>query len=121
MALVRTHPFFFPRSLCFRVSLSRPRPCHLGFGSNVPAALNQFERYGVTTIVLLGINKDLVYTLRSPDHAHERNRTVAETPPSSTRRTRFVGLVSPKPTIGAPRKYLKCPVIFAAVRRVSPE
>ncbi|QMV17763.1 amidohydrolase family protein [Granulicella sp. 5B5] len=32
---------------------------------NVTASLNQFERYGVTTIVSLGLNKDLVYTLRS--------------------------------------------------------
>ena len=31
---------------------------------NVTAALNQFERYGVTTIVSLGLNRDLVYELR---------------------------------------------------------
>jgi imidazolonepropionase-like amidohydrolase len=31
---------------------------------NVTAALTQFERYGVTTIVSLGANLDLVYTLR---------------------------------------------------------
>jgi imidazolonepropionase-like amidohydrolase len=36
---------------------------------NVTAALNQFERYGVTTIVSLGVNKDLVYTLRSQQRA----------------------------------------------------
>ena len=32
---------------------------------NVTAALNQFERYGVTTIVSLGLNRDLVYELRA--------------------------------------------------------
>ena len=31
---------------------------------NVTAALNQFERYGVTTILSLGLNRDLVYNLR---------------------------------------------------------
>lgn len=31
---------------------------------NVSAALNQFERYGVTTIISLGLNRDLVYELR---------------------------------------------------------
>ncbi|HTH52483.1 MAG TPA: amidohydrolase family protein [Edaphobacter sp.] len=31
---------------------------------NVTAALNQFERYGVTTIVSLGVNRDLVYEIR---------------------------------------------------------
>jgi imidazolonepropionase-like amidohydrolase len=31
---------------------------------NVTKALNQFERYGVTTIVSLGLNRDLVYQLR---------------------------------------------------------
>jgi len=31
---------------------------------NVTAALNQFERYGVTTIVSLGLNRDLVYDLK---------------------------------------------------------
>ena len=36
---------------------------------NVLAALNQFERYGVTTIVSLGLNKDLVYTLRAEQRA----------------------------------------------------
>ena len=32
---------------------------------NVTAALNQFERDGVTTIVSLGLNRDLVYELRA--------------------------------------------------------
>jgi len=32
---------------------------------NVTAALNQFERYGVTTILSLGLNRDLVYDLRT--------------------------------------------------------
>jgi imidazolonepropionase-like amidohydrolase len=31
---------------------------------NVTAQLNQFERYGVTTIMSLGMNRDLVYELR---------------------------------------------------------
>jgi imidazolonepropionase-like amidohydrolase len=31
---------------------------------NVTAQLKQFERYGVTTILSLGVNRDLVYTLR---------------------------------------------------------
>lgn len=31
---------------------------------NVTASLNQFERYGVTTVLSLGLNRDLVYTLR---------------------------------------------------------
>jgi imidazolonepropionase-like amidohydrolase len=35
---------------------------------NVSAALNQFERYGVTTIVSLGLNRDLVYDLREQQH-----------------------------------------------------
>jgi imidazolonepropionase-like amidohydrolase len=35
---------------------------------NVTAALNQFERYGVTTIVSLGLNRDLVYELRDQQH-----------------------------------------------------
>jgi imidazolonepropionase-like amidohydrolase len=35
---------------------------------NVTAALNQFERYGVTTIVSLGLNRDLVYDLRDQQH-----------------------------------------------------
>jgi imidazolonepropionase-like amidohydrolase len=35
---------------------------------NVTAALNQFERYGVTTIVSLGLNRDLVYDLRDKQH-----------------------------------------------------
>jgi len=35
---------------------------------NVTAALNQFERYGVTTIVSLGLNRDLVYDLREQQH-----------------------------------------------------
>jgi imidazolonepropionase-like amidohydrolase len=39
--------------------------------ANVTAALNQFERYGVTTIVSLGLNKDLVYTLRGQQRAGE--------------------------------------------------
>ncbi|WP_260704654.1 amidohydrolase family protein [Edaphobacter flagellatus] len=36
---------------------------------NVTAALNQFERYGVTTIVSLGLNRDLVYELREQQRA----------------------------------------------------
>ncbi len=36
---------------------------------NVSAALNLFERYGVTTIVSLGLNRDLVYDLRDQQHA----------------------------------------------------
>ena len=36
---------------------------------NVTAALNQFERYGVTTIVSLGLNRDLVYQLRDQQRA----------------------------------------------------
>ena len=32
---------------------------------NVTAALNQFERFGVTTIVSLGLNRDMVYDLRA--------------------------------------------------------
>jgi imidazolonepropionase-like amidohydrolase len=36
---------------------------------NVTAALNQFERYGVTTIVSLGLNRDLVYDLRDQQRA----------------------------------------------------
>jgi imidazolonepropionase-like amidohydrolase len=36
---------------------------------NVTAALNQFERYGVTTILSLGVNRDLVYTLREQQRA----------------------------------------------------
>jgi len=36
---------------------------------NVTAALIQFERYGVTTIVSLGLNRDLVYDLRDQQHA----------------------------------------------------
>ena len=36
---------------------------------NVLAALNQFERYGVTTILSLGLNKDLVYSLRAQQRA----------------------------------------------------
>jgi imidazolonepropionase-like amidohydrolase len=36
---------------------------------NVTAALNQFERYGVTTIVSLGMNRDLVYSLRDQQRA----------------------------------------------------
>lgn len=35
---------------------------------NVTKALNQFERYGVTTIVSLGLNRDLVYELRDQQH-----------------------------------------------------
>ncbi len=50
---------------------------------NVTAALNQFERYGVTTIVSLGVNRDLVYQLQGPaasrqarrsHHSHSRSR-----------------------------------------------
>src|SRR6185437_7823478 len=36
---------------------------------NVTAALDQFERYGVTTILSLGLNRDLVYTLRDQQRA----------------------------------------------------
>jgi imidazolonepropionase-like amidohydrolase len=36
---------------------------------NVTKALNQYERYGVTTIVSLGLNRDLVYELRDRQHA----------------------------------------------------
>ena len=36
---------------------------------NVVAALDQFARYGVTTIMSLGVNRDLVYTLRSEGEA----------------------------------------------------
>jgi imidazolonepropionase-like amidohydrolase len=36
---------------------------------NVTAALNQFERYGVTTIISLGLNRDLVYSLRDQQRA----------------------------------------------------
>ena len=36
---------------------------------NVTSALNQFERYGVTTIVSLGLNRDLVYELRDQQRA----------------------------------------------------
>jgi imidazolonepropionase-like amidohydrolase len=36
---------------------------------NVAASLNQFERYGVTTILSLGVNRDLVYTLRNQQRA----------------------------------------------------
>jgi imidazolonepropionase-like amidohydrolase len=36
---------------------------------NVTAALKQFERYGVTTVLTLGMNRDLVYTLREQQHA----------------------------------------------------
>ena len=32
--------------------------------ANVTAALKQFERYGITTILALGMNRDLVYSLR---------------------------------------------------------
>jgi imidazolonepropionase-like amidohydrolase len=35
----------------------------------VTAALTQFERYGVTTIVSLGLNRDLVYELRDQQRA----------------------------------------------------
>jgi imidazolonepropionase-like amidohydrolase len=37
--------------------------------ANVTAALNQFERFGVTTIVSLGLNRDLVYDLRVQQRA----------------------------------------------------
>ena len=43
--------------------------------SNVTAALNQFERYGVTTILSLGLNRDLVYELR----AQQRSGTLGGT------------------------------------------
>jgi imidazolonepropionase-like amidohydrolase len=36
---------------------------------NVTAALNQFERFGVTTILSLGLNRDLVYDLRAQQRA----------------------------------------------------
>jgi imidazolonepropionase-like amidohydrolase len=36
---------------------------------NVVAGLNQFERYGVTTTVSLGMNRDLVYSLRDQQRA----------------------------------------------------
>ncbi len=36
---------------------------------NVAAQLKQFERYGVTTIMSLGVNRDLVYELRDEQHA----------------------------------------------------
>jgi imidazolonepropionase-like amidohydrolase len=36
---------------------------------NVIAALIQFERYGVTTIISLGLNRDLVYSLRDRQRA----------------------------------------------------
>jgi imidazolonepropionase-like amidohydrolase len=39
---------------------------------NVIAALNQFERFGVTTILSLGLNRDSVYALRSQQRAGMR-------------------------------------------------
>jgi imidazolonepropionase-like amidohydrolase len=36
---------------------------------NVTAELKQFERYGVTTIMSLGVNRDLVYALRDEQRA----------------------------------------------------
>jgi imidazolonepropionase-like amidohydrolase len=36
---------------------------------NVTAALNQFERYGVTTMLSLGLNRDIVYDLRAQQRA----------------------------------------------------
>ncbi len=36
---------------------------------NVTAALNQFERYGVTTILSLGLNRDIGYDLRTQQRA----------------------------------------------------
>ncbi len=36
---------------------------------NVTAALTQFERYGITTIVSLGMNRDVVYELRARQRA----------------------------------------------------
>ena len=36
---------------------------------NVVASLDQFERYGVTTILSLGVNRDLVYALRDQQRA----------------------------------------------------
>jgi imidazolonepropionase-like amidohydrolase len=35
---------------------------------NVTVQLNQFERYGVTTIMSLGVNRDLVYELKKEQH-----------------------------------------------------
>ena len=35
---------------------------------NITAQLNQFERYGVTTIMSLGVNRDLVYELKREQH-----------------------------------------------------
>lgn len=37
--------------------------------ANVTAALSQFERYGITTVLALGMNRDLVYSLRDRQHA----------------------------------------------------
>ena len=36
---------------------------------NVTAALNQFERYGVTTMLSLGLNRDVAYDLRAQQRA----------------------------------------------------
>ncbi len=36
---------------------------------NVTAALRQYERYGVTTMMSMGLNRDLVYTLRDEQRA----------------------------------------------------
>ncbi|MDE1162602.1 MAG: amidohydrolase family protein [Acidobacteriaceae bacterium] len=36
--------------------------------ANVTASLDQFERFGVTTVTSLGLNTDLVYTLREEQH-----------------------------------------------------
>ena len=36
---------------------------------NVTAQLKQFERYGVTTIMSLGVNRDLVYELKEEQRA----------------------------------------------------
>ncbi|MEO6909434.1 MAG: amidohydrolase family protein [Edaphobacter sp.] len=36
---------------------------------NITASLNQYERYGVTTIVSLGLNRDLIYDLRARQRA----------------------------------------------------
>lgn len=37
--------------------------------ANVTAALAQFERYGITTVLALGMNRDLDYSLRDRQHA----------------------------------------------------
>ncbi|WP_255551395.1 amidohydrolase family protein [Granulicella sp. dw_53] len=42
---------------------------------NVHAALDQYEHYGVTTIISLGLNRDLVYDIRSQQRTAFRNGT----------------------------------------------